>query len=261
MICQVCGFASGLIFDACPVCEGQGTDEQPSVSQAVPIEMPIPQGRVGAKGEPEPACVLTHTVFDRLGHDGLPLGGVILLAGAPGLGKSAQCRLLCARWPATAVYCSYEERLSLVRTRIGAWTPGLYGTHGEVYVDAPPFDAECLDAVWADRVPLLVIVDSLQTADVGESYPIGNIAHVLEVQRQATALAHRHPAATVVLIGHVTRAETIAGPRAIEHLVDTTITMKRNHVGERVWHVSKNRLGAVGEWLAPLGNGIASASS
>jgi DNA repair protein RadA/Sms len=258
MICQICGFASGLVFDACPSCGGRASIEEQhfhaAISKAVPIEMPVPRGRVGAQTEPEPACVMTHTVFDRLGNGGLPIGGTILLAGAPGLGKSAQCRWLCARWPATAIYCSYEERLNLVRTRIGA-------TRGEVYVDAPSFDAESLDAVWADRAPLLVIVDSLQTADVGEAYTLGSIAHVLEVRSQATHLAHRHPAATVVLVGHVTRAETIAGPRAIEHLVDIAITMKRNQGGERVWHVSKNRLGAVGEWPAPLGNGIASASS
>jgi DNA repair protein RadA/Sms len=252
MICQGCGFGSELTFVTCPLCHALPTDEQPTMPQAQPIQAEYQ--KPGTVSEPEAASVVTGTPFDLLGNDGMPVGCTILLAGAPGLGKSEQCRALCARWPGMALYCSYEERPSLVTAKILRWPQT-----GILLVDNPKFGAAALAVRWFDETPLLVIVDSLQTAELPEEHwdqmplpPLGGSMHTLAVRSQAASLAWMHPACTVVIIGHATKADLTAGPRAIEHLVDTVIMMRKDREGERLWHVTKNRMGRVGVWPAPL---------
>lgn len=244
MICQACSFAfdgpDQFRHDCCPECgEPALTDERPK-PPARPITPESPSLRVSAQGEPEPACVKTGTTFDGLGDGGLPLGGVVLLTGTPGIGKSSQIARLLNRWPGTALYCAYEERSAVIATRIKSF--GAMASP-DIFVERETFEATEIMDRFGMAVPFVLVLDSLQTVEISDtSLRLGSIPHVLAVRQEASRLVEYHPACTVLVIGHVTKDDRVAGPRTIEHLVDCVIHMEQQ--GDlRMWKVSKNRLG------------------
>jgi len=182
--------------------------------------------------------------LDRVLGGGLVPGSVVLLAGEPGVGKSTLALQLAAGVaPAPVLYVSGEESPEQIRLRAERLPvlPERLAVLAETHV-------ETLAAPWRELGPALVIVDSVQTlrSDRVESAP-GSVAQVRECAALLAAAAKRQGAA-LVLVGHVTKEGTIAGPRVLEHLVDVVLHFEgdRGHAF-RILRARKNRFGSTQE--------------
>jgi DNA repair protein RadA/Sms len=184
--------------------------------------------------------------FDRVLGGGLVPGSVVLVGGDPGVGKSTlllQAAGALARRELPVLYVSGEESLAQVSERgrrLGADAPGLY-LAAETSLEA------VLEQI-AGLKPALVIADSIQTvwSHALES-AAGSLSQVREVAGRLTEVAKREEI-SVWLIGHVTKEGSLAGPRALEHLVDTVVYFEgdRQH-SHRILRATKNRFGPTDE--------------
>jgi DNA repair protein RadA/Sms len=189
---------------------------------------------------------------DRVLGGGLVQGGVILLAGPPGVGKSS-CALYIAASVANSgkkvLYITGEETADQVATRalrIGATNKE--GTLGQsLYLLSEGNLQNALQQVY-DLRPELIVVDSVQTLLSEESESrVGSVGQVTEVATDFTNLAKTMNIPTI-LIGHVTKEGTIAGPRVVEHLVDVVLYFEASSDSPlRLLRAIKNRYGATDE--------------
>ena len=194
--------------------------------------------------DPRPSTGLGE--LDRVLGGGLVQGSVTLVGGEPGAGKSTlllQMANSLAKTARTVLYVSAEESPGQVRlraTRLGALAPRLLLA---TQADVP----NILDLV-EEHQPEVLIVDSIQTVrhpDAGGA--AGGVTQVRACAEALTADAKRRRMATV-LIGHVTKDGSLAGPRALEHLVDTVVEFDADrHHALRLVRAVKNRFGPVGE--------------
>lgn len=179
---------------------------------------------------------------DRVLGGGWVMGSAVLLAGEPGIGKSTLLLQLAhhaVEAGRSTLYVAGEESLAQVRLR--AERLGL--THGVELTRET--DAQALAAHLRAAAPDLVIVDSIQTLLADPDGTPGTLTQV----RDGTALlvaAAKESGSTLVLIGHVTKQGSIAGPKVIEHVVDATFALE-SAAGLRVLRAIKNRYGAAGE--------------
>lgn len=183
--------------------------------------------------------------FDRVLGGGLVAGQVVLIGGDPGVGKST---LLLQALAATsrehlAIYVSGEEsaeQVALRATRLGLESGGL-----ELLAE---INLERIQTVLASTRPEIVVIDSIQTlySDALSSAP-GSVAQVRECAAQLTRMA-KQSGITIVFIGHVTKEGALAGPRVLEHIVDTVLYFEGDtHQRFRLIRAFKNRFGAVNE--------------
>ena len=248
-VCTQCGHRTAKWFGKCPSCSAFGSvGEEKQVrllpaslraaSQVLPItEVPLdtePRDRTGI-GE-----------FDRALGGGLVPGGVVLLAGDPGIGKST---LLLAALDKLAqpgrpvLYVSGEESLQQIRLRgerLGTLSPQLYL--------AAETDAEVALAHAQKLKPRVLAIDSIQTLALrGLESACGSVTQVREVGHRLTTFA-KETGTPVIIVGHVTKEGSIAGPRVLEHLVDTVLFFEgdRSHT-YRVLRAHKNRFGSTNE--------------
>jgi DNA repair protein RadA/Sms len=185
--------------------------------------------------------------FDRALGGGLVAGSATLIGGDPGIGKStlllqAAARIAAAGLP--AVYVSGEEAADQVRLR--ARRLGIGGA--PVRLAAATSVRDILTTFGQDRPPALVVVDSIQTmhSDLIEGAP-GTVSQVRASAQELIRFA-KETGAAVVLVGHVTKDGSIAGPRVLEHMVDTVLSFEgeRSHQ-YRILRATKNRFGGTDE--------------
>ena len=184
--------------------------------------------------------------FDRVLAGGLTAGSTTLLFGEPGIGKSTLLLQVLAAWSGRGGKCllvSAEESAPQVRARaerLGPLSDGLY-------VSATADVDEAARAM-ASVGPELVVVDSVQTiADAAVGGAPGTLAQVRSCVERLTRSA-REAATALVLVGHVTKAGDLAGPRTLEHLVDTVLGFEGDrHHSLRVLRSVKHRFGPTGE--------------
>jgi DNA repair protein RadA/Sms len=191
--------------------------------------------------------------LDRVLGGGLVPGSLVLLGGEPGIGKSTlllQAAAGLARDPlrqGTVLYASGEESPGQIRlrgTRLGL----LDGPSGErVQVLAEHDVGRIVEVARATR-PELVIVDSIQTATVEElDGAAGSVGQVRESALRLMELA-KGDGIAVVLVGHVTKDGSIAGPKTLEHLVDAVVSLEgERHAAMRLLRAAKNRFGSTDE--------------
>ena len=183
--------------------------------------------------------------FDRVLGGGLVPGAVILIGGDPGVGKStlllqALCRMS-AQYP--VLYVSGEESAAQVALR--AKRLALDEAATQVLAE---INVEKILAATASVKPLIAVMDSIQTlySDQLQSAP-GSVAQVRECAAQLTRYA-KASGTVIVLVGHVTKEGAIAGPRVLEHMVDTVLYFEGDtHSSFRLVRAIKNRFGAVNE--------------
>ena len=245
-VCQSCGTRAPKWLGRCPGCGEWDTlvEERASAPESrtgsVGFNPAVPVSEVGQ----EQAARLLAGIpeVDRVLGGGLFPGGVTLLGGDPGVGKSTLLlQLFGSLGQARPVlYASGEESLVQVASRarrLGAVSPDLH-LMAETTLEAVLSEVERL-------APAALVVDSIQTACTSalESAP-GSLSQVRECAARYIEAAKRR-AMPAFLVGHITKEGTIAGPKALEHMVDTVLYLE----GERYRHLKvlraqKNRYGA-----------------
>ncbi|TMH02126.1 MAG: DNA repair protein RadA [Betaproteobacteria bacterium] len=186
--------------------------------------------------------------FDRVLGGGLVAGGVILLGGDPGIGKStlllqAMASMGLRGKAGRTLYVTGEESVEQIALRVHRL--GLVNAAVELLAEVQL--ESIINAIRMQR-PDVVVVDSIQTmyTEALESAP-GSVAQVRECAAQLTRLA-KQSALTVILVGHVTKDGAIAGPRVLEHIVDTVLYFEGDpHSSFRLVRAIKNRFGAANE--------------
>lgn len=184
------------------------------------------------------------TELDRVLGGGLVKGSMVLLGGEPGIGKSTLVLQIIGSLPAgSSLYVSGEESSAQVRMR--ADRLGI-DSSGIGFLPVTDF-AGILEAVTASE-PEFLVIDSIQTAYVDEIVAApGSVTQVREVAAGLLRLA-KSRGITVILIGHVTKEGNIAGPRILEHMVDTVLYFEGEKLQDyRMLRAVKNRFGATDE--------------
>jgi DNA repair protein RadA/Sms len=181
--------------------------------------------------------------LDRVLGGGLVPGAVTLLGGEPGIGKSTLLLQLAAAWPARTLYVSGEESAQQVRLRaerLGALGPNLW----LLAETSLPHVIAALDTVQ----PHLVIIDSIQSvADPDLGSAPGSVVQVRGCTHRLVAEAKRR-GLPMVLVGHVTKDGGLAGPRVLEHIVDTVLSFEGDrHHALRLLRAVKHRFGSTNE--------------
>ncbi|HZA58416.1 MAG TPA: DNA repair protein RadA [Solirubrobacterales bacterium] len=249
--CTECGKAALAWTGQCPACGAWNTLEAAAPAAKA-------SGRNGAfraaAGKPVPLReVSTERAgrirtgigeFDRVLGGGLVPGSLVLLGGSPGIGKSTIAGMALANVGAAGagtLYVSGEESPAQVRSRAERL--------GEAALDVPVMAESSLDAVLATveaERPAVCVIDSVQTLAVGDAAP-GSVAAVKQGTGALLDAAKRLDV-TMILIGHVTKQGSLAGPRALEHLVDCVLHFEGERERTfRTVRALKNRFGATSE--------------
>ncbi|MEH3032620.1 MAG: DNA repair protein RadA [Aeromicrobium erythreum] len=250
-VCAECGWTTPKWVGRCGECQAWGTVDVQGTGRAAGRTAPaaaVTAARPITEVAVEDAASVTSGIgeLDRVLGGGVVPGGVLLMAGEPGVGKSTLLLELAARWARAGrrvLYVSGEESAAQVRLR--AERTG--AVHPELYLAAETDLGALLTHV--DQVaPSLLVVDSVQTiasADV-DGVPGG----VTQVREVAAAVIGRAKAAGIatLLVGHVTKDGTVAGPRVLEHLVDVVLQFEGDRTSRlRLLRATKNRFGPVDE--------------
>ena len=251
-VCQECGAVHAKWMGKCEACGAWNTVIEEAAPEAVPKGATSKGGRRIAFHELEGAS--DHTPrrmsgiaeFDRVCGGGLVAGSAILVGGDPGIGKSTVLLQVMAALAggAQVAYISGEEAIDQVRMR--ASRLGL--AKAKVALAAATNLRDILATLEAGDAPDVVVVDSIQTMyiDTLDSAP-GTVAQVRACAGELIRLAKRR-GTTVLLVGHVTKEGLIAGPRVLEHMVDTVLYFEgeRGHQF-RILRSVKNRFGPTDE--------------
>lgn len=183
--------------------------------------------------------------FDRVLGGGLVQGGVVLLGGDPGIGKSTLLLQALSRMSAhhRVLYVSGEESMQQVALR--ARRLSLDVARVDLLTE---IRLEAIQSILAEHRPRIAIIDSIQTiySETLQSAP-GSVAQVRECAARLTRFA-KTSGTCIVLVGHVTKDGALAGPRVLEHMVDTVLYFEGDtHSTFRLIRAFKNRFGAVNE--------------
>jgi DNA repair protein RadA/Sms len=247
-VCADCGAETLKWQGQCPQCAHWNTLEQRTVARR-----PVGQASTAPSstdlsdlGTAElPRLETGMGELDRVLGGGLILGSVTLLGGEPGIGKSTlllQLAIHAARVTPT-LYLSAEESVAQIGLR--ARRLGVAGSHLRVVADT---DLEAMMVRAREEGVKLLIVDSIQTVQLAS---IGTAAGAVTQLKECTAQLVRFAKSSgvsVIIIGHVTKDGAIAGPRVLEHLVDTVLYFESDASSRfRNVRATKNRFGSVGE--------------
>ena len=252
-VCQACGAASGKWAGRCENCGEWNRIIEEAAAPTPPKGVGAGRGRAmrlepmagPAPGVPRAATGVAE--FDTVTGGGLVPGAAVLLGGEPGIGKSTLMLQVAARIAAGAnaavIYVTGEEAVEQIRQR--AHRLGL----GEAPVQLAAATAiQDILATLDEAAPRVVIIDSIQTMFTPEldSAP-GSVAQVRGCAAALIAQSKRQ-GSTLFLLGHVTKEGLIAGPRVLEHMVDTVLTFEgeRGHQF-RILRATKNRFGPADE--------------
>lgn len=252
-LCTECGDVFATHYGRCPSCGEYGTVKPyraPKGGESTAEEALLTGEDLLLAGEGAPwqaqarRIPTTLTELDRVLGGGIMPGSVLLLGGSPGVGKSTLLLQVLHALP-TALYVSGEESFSQVMER--AERLQLSGIEGRVLSSVSLGDV--LTTLEAHCLPL-VIIDSIQTLSDGES-PLGSLRQLKDATHALLSLAKRTGTA-VLLIGHVTKTEAIAGPRVLEHMVDAVLQLESERQSDvRILRAKKNRYGStmeIGLW-------------
>ena len=249
--CQNCGHEAGKWLGQCPACKEWNTfvEEKVTVSKSVGAReyqelnvLPLSQ----VKTEEEERIGTKMEELDRVLGGGIVPGSLILVGGDPGIGKSTLLLQVCqnlTREKRKVLYISGEESLRQIKLRaqrMGEFTDNL--------LLLCETNLELIKGVIEREKPEVVVIDSIQTMyseEVG-SAP-GSVSQVREATNMLMQLA-KGLNITIFIVGHVTKEGTVAGPRVLEHMVDTVLYFEGDrHASYRILRGVKNRFGSTNE--------------
>lgn len=252
-VCQQCGYETARYMGKCPECGSwdsfteetvfkESASSQTAIIDTTPPPMLIKEVVLG-----EEIRISTNiSEFDRVLGGGLVQGSLVLLAGDPGIGKSTlllQTSGELSKLNKKILYISAEESSSQVKLRsdrLGINTDNLY-----IY---PQTNFELIKKHILEQKPEIVIVDSIQAIYSDEIQ--GSAGNVSQIRECCNKLMHiaKNENITMIIIGHVTKEGNIAGPRLLEHMVDTVIQFEGDkYKSYRILRAVKNRFGNTSE--------------
>lgn len=251
--CKECGYESAKWLGQCPGCRAWNTFVEEKISVGAgkhtsgKKEVVAPTSILEVTTADESRIKTGISELDRVLGGGIVRGSLVLVGGDPGIGKSTillqMCRKLVEEQATEVLYVSGEESLSQIKMRserIGSFT-----TDMKLLCDN---DMDNISAAIQKSTAGVVIIDSIQTVVVDEigSAP-GTVTQVREVTARLMQLAKKHNVA-IFIVGHVTKEGTVAGPRTLEHMVDTVLYFEGDsNNGFRILRGVKNRFGSTNE--------------
>ncbi|MEI7669938.1 MAG: DNA repair protein RadA, partial [Pseudomonadota bacterium] len=252
-ICQICGAASNKWSGKCESCNNWNSIVEETVPDLTPKGLGLGKGRkidfeslVGSQEQPDRIKTGIEEM-DRMLGGGLVAGSAILIGGDPGIGKSTlllQTVAALAQKKQQAIYISGEESIAQVRiraSRLGLVEP-------DVRLAAATNVRDIISSLDNSNESAVVVIDSIQTMflDNIESAP-GTVTQVRAASLELIKLAKRRNL-VLFIVGHVTKDGQIAGPRVLEHMVDTVLYFEgeRGHQF-RILRAVKNRFGGTDE--------------
>ncbi len=252
--CAECGSQFPRWQGRCPECGSWNTITEEQVSRKS-FGMALTAGAGGAPVALEEVTAGTAARFssgieelDRVLGGGLVKGSLVLVGGPPGIGKSTlllQAALKLGKSLPPILYVSGEESPQQIRLRADRLCPGLEQSG---IIILPETELESIEAKIAEINPSAVIVDSIQTVFRSDLAPApGSVTQVRECAASLMRLA-KNRGITIILVGHVTKGGEIAGPRVLEHLVDTVLHFDSYGIHNvRALNAVKNRFGTTRE--------------
>jgi DNA repair protein RadA/Sms len=251
-VCTECGGESLRWAGQCPHCRAWNTLQEFQVRKAASSKRVAPLGASrpvrlsDIASEAAPRRILAWGELNRVLGGGIVPGSLVLVGGEPGVGKSTLLMHAAAQVAAgggTVLYVSGEEsgqQIRLRAQRLGALEPDI------LMLAENDLDAIC-EAIRSER-PQLAIVDSIQTVtDAGFEGSAGSVTQVRESAARLMRQA-KETGVPIFLVGHVTKEGAIAGPRVLEHIVDTVLYLEGDRRQElRVLRAMKNRFGSAEE--------------
>ena len=248
-VCRECGAESAKWLGKCPVCgawNSYGVLREPLRSTSAGTSATVTPVSINeAVSTPSAVMPTGDAELDRVLGGGLTPGGLFLLAGEPGIGKSTLLMMLAgsqsSRGP--VAYVSGEETANQIARRAQR-----LGSSAESLKILATQSIEGMAAAVTALAPVLVIVDSIQTVGL-EALPnaLGSVAQIREATLELGRLA-RSLLVPIVIVGHVTKDGDVAGPKVLEHLVDAVLVMEGDRQHDlRLLRTVKNRFGPTDE--------------
>ena len=254
-VCQNCGYVSPKYLGRCPNCGSwnQMVEEINHVesSAATPSRRtsdletkPVQLDNVAFEKEPRVKTDLSE--LNRVLGGGIVPGSLILIGGDPGIGKSTlllQVSGQLQKFDGKVLYVSGEESASQIKMR--ADRLGINGKNLLVY---PQTDMSYIRQTIDELKPDYLVIDSVQTMDEPEiSSAVGSVSQIREVTAELMNIAKQQNI-TIFVVGHVTKSGAIAGPKILEHMVDTVLYFEGDtHHSYRILRSVKNRFGSTNE--------------
>ncbi|MBR3594420.1 MAG: DNA repair protein RadA [Clostridia bacterium] len=250
-VCSSCGYETAKWMGKCPECNEWNTFEESVVETAKSSTAPRALKAVGAKRIDEISVVDEHRYntnigeFDRVLGGGIVKGSVVFLSGDPGIGKSTILLQICGSIDRSlnVLYVSGEE--SSVQIKLRAKRLGINNDNLKIMTVT---DTQAVCEYIKTETPDLVMIDSIQTMCIEElSSSAGSI---VQVRESANLLLRTGKSLDVpiIIVGHVNKGGDIAGPKVLEHIVDTVLYFEgdRNQ-SYRILRAIKNRYGSTNE--------------
>lgn len=250
--CKDCGFESSKWLGQCPGCRAWDTmAEAPAASGASAAKRRAYEGSspelLSDVDIKEDTRIYTGIgELDRVLGGGIVVGSLVLVGGDPGIGKSTLLLQMCRKLVLNntkVLYISGEESLKQIKMRSGR----LGDFTGELYLFTET-NLDLIEAVIEKERPEVVVIDSIQTMykeDIG-SAP-GSVSQVRETTGILLRLA-KSMGISIFIVGHVTKEGVVAGPRVLEHMVDTVLYFEGDgSLSYRILRAVKNRFGSTNE--------------
>ncbi|AQW21786.1 DNA repair protein RadA [Lentilactobacillus curieae] len=254
-VCQNCGYISPRYLGRCPNCNEWNTlveetvaakptaSAKASVSGGIHNNRPESINQVTFKEESRSDTGLTE--LNRVLGGGVVPGSLVLIGGDPGIGKSTLLLQVSGNLAnhSKVLYVSGEESASQIKMRADR-----LGVNGDDLYVYPETDMNVIKSAINDVSPDVVVVDSVQTMQIPElQSATGSVAQIREVTADLMSIA-KGQGITVFVVGHVTKGGAIAGPKILEHMVDTVLYFEGDlHHSYRILRAVKNRFGSTNE--------------
>ncbi len=250
-VCNECGNESSKWLGKCPACNSwnsffeQKIVENNTTNAKKTKEVSIPQKLNTCEAKDTIRIATGFNELDRVLGGGLVKGSLTLLGGEPGIGKSTLILQLCdkIKGEGKVLYISGEESAEQIKLRADR-----LGINNEDILFLGETDIDIINKSIIEIMPKLVIIDSIQTmySDEITAAP-GSVSQVREITAQIMRVCKQN-AITTIIIGHVTKDGTIAGPRVLEHMVDTVLYIEgERYFSYRILRGVKNRFGSTNE--------------